>query len=194
MLSVIIGTLNNERPLVRTLAALVPAAAAGVIREVVIADAGSSDATLEVADIAGCDVIAGKGPLADQLRTAAAKARADWLMFLQPGTILEPAWADEATQFVQQIDLFADDRHRAASFRRGANMGSRSMFAEAMGLLRASLTGRVDAAQGLVIARRHYEQIGGHRAASDPENDLLRRLGRRDLVVLRSGAAMRSDA
>ena len=45
MLSVIIATRNSERPLVRTLAALVPGATSGLITEVLIADAGSRDDT-----------------------------------------------------------------------------------------------------------------------------------------------------
>ena len=53
MLSVIIATHESERALVPTLAALVPGAAAGLLAEVVVADAGSRDATAEVADIAG---------------------------------------------------------------------------------------------------------------------------------------------
>ena len=57
MLSVIIATRESERPLVRTLAALVPGAAAGVVREVIVADGQSRDATVEVADIAGCQVL-----------------------------------------------------------------------------------------------------------------------------------------
>ena len=43
MLSVIIATLNSERPLVATLAALVPGATAGLVSEVLIADGGSGD-------------------------------------------------------------------------------------------------------------------------------------------------------
>jgi hypothetical protein len=40
-----------------------------------------------------------------------------------------------------------------------------------------------------MISRQCYERVGGHReAAADPEADLLRRLGRRRLVTLRSGA------
>ncbi|MGB7277717.1 MAG: hypothetical protein WBD15_08210, partial [Pseudolabrys sp.] len=54
MLGAIISTQNSERSLVPTLSALVPAAAAGLLAEVVIADAGSRDATADVADIAGC--------------------------------------------------------------------------------------------------------------------------------------------
>ena len=58
MLSVIIATRNSERPLVRTLAALVPGATSGLITEVLIADAGSRDGTPAVADIAGCKLLA----------------------------------------------------------------------------------------------------------------------------------------
>jgi glycosyltransferase involved in cell wall biosynthesis len=54
MLSAIISTRNSELSLVPTLSALVPASAAGILAEVVIADGGSRDATAEVADIAGC--------------------------------------------------------------------------------------------------------------------------------------------
>ena len=41
MLSVIIATDESERVLVPTLSALVPGATAGIVREVIIADAGS---------------------------------------------------------------------------------------------------------------------------------------------------------
>src|SRR5438034_1001987 len=54
MLSAIIATHESERTLVRTLAALVPGAATGLLAEVIVADAGSCDATAEVADIADC--------------------------------------------------------------------------------------------------------------------------------------------
>jgi hypothetical protein len=43
--------------------------------------------------------------------------------------------------------------------------------------------------QGLLISRQAYDLLGGHRAAAaDPERDLLRRLGRRRIVRLRSAA------
>ncbi len=50
MLSVIVATHESERALVPTLAALVPGATAGLLGEVVVADAGSRDATAEVAE------------------------------------------------------------------------------------------------------------------------------------------------
>ena len=48
MLSVVIPTLNAEKSLAATLAALVPGVVEGLIREVIISDGGSTDATLDV--------------------------------------------------------------------------------------------------------------------------------------------------
>ena len=51
MLSVIIPTHDSGRALVRTLAALVPGAAAGLVSEVLITDAGSGDQTVAAAEL-----------------------------------------------------------------------------------------------------------------------------------------------
>ena len=41
--------------------------------------------------------------------------------------------------------------------------------------------------QGLIIRKAFYAELGGHRAdAADPERDLLRRIGRSRLTVLRA--------
>ena len=70
MLSVIIPTRNSERPLVPTLAALVPGATTGLIAEVLIADGGSQDDTAAVADVAGCNFLMLEGSLAGGLKAA----------------------------------------------------------------------------------------------------------------------------
>src|SRR5258708_8262922 len=85
MLSVVIATENAERILVPTLAAPVPGATAGIVREVIVADAGSSDATTLIADAAGCRIDVTPGPLGHRLRQAAASARAPRPPFLPPG-------------------------------------------------------------------------------------------------------------
>ena len=54
MLSVIIPTEGVEQPAVATLAALVPGAAAGVVREVLLVDRSGSGVIERVADVAGC--------------------------------------------------------------------------------------------------------------------------------------------
>src|SRR5450432_3405950 len=100
MITVIIPTLDSERRLVPTLAMLVPGAMSGIVREVIVADGGSSDATLEIADTAGCTALTAPGSPAGRLRAAVAAARAPWLMFLRPGTVLDATWLDEAARFI----------------------------------------------------------------------------------------------
>src|SRR2546421_11511137 len=85
MISVVISTRDSEVLLAATLAALVPGAVAGLVREVIVADGGSTDGTGTVADIAGCRFFASAEPLGARLSLAAAMARADWLLFLRPG-------------------------------------------------------------------------------------------------------------
>ena len=183
MLSVIIATLDSERALVPTLAALVPGATTGLIREVLIADAGSRDETAVVADIAGCNFLTIEGPLGRRLKFAADQARASWLLFLRPGTVLDTPWIAEARNFTEQPPPSA----RAAVFRRAAP--SQSGLGEAFSLLVAALGATPRPQQGLIIAKDFYQAVGGHSAdARDPETDLLRRIGRRRVVTLSTSA------
>src|SRR6476619_3831513 len=116
MLSAIIATHESERALVPTLAALVPGATAGLLAEVIVADAASRDATVEVADIAGCRFMSSAEPLGLRLKEAAQGARAPWLMFLRAGCGPEPGWVTAAERFVEAAAL-ADKVARAAVFR-----------------------------------------------------------------------------
>src|SRR5262245_21260869 len=115
MLSVVIATRESERTLVPTLAALVAGAAAGMVREVIIAAAGSRDATAAVADEAGCRLITSAGNRGARLRAAAATARASWLLFLQPGVVPESTWIEETRRFVEASEIAGAER--AATFR-----------------------------------------------------------------------------
>jgi glycosyltransferase involved in cell wall biosynthesis len=183
MLSVIIATLDSERLLVRTLAALVPGATAGLITEVVVADAGSRDDTAAVADIAGCNFLVADGPLGKRLKAAAAAARAPWLLFLRPGTILDTPWIGEARSFVErpQPDI------RAAVFRRAAP--AQAGLRDALSLLATTLGAKPRPEQGLIIAADFYRQTGAHsERATDPEGDLLRRIGRRRIATFSTRA------
>jgi hypothetical protein len=192
MLSVIIATSESERPLVRTLAVLVPGAAAGLVREVIVADGGSADGTAEVADVAGCRLMVSDDRPGRRLKEAAAGARAPWLLFLKPGTVLDATWIDDVMRFLH--DERDGHARRAAVFRPLASAAStHGMLIEALLLLRAALGFRPSGAQGLLIAKRHYEDVGGHRDHRDPDADLLRRLGRRAIVTLRSGALMQAQ-
>lgn len=189
MLSAIIATRESERALVPTLAALVPGAAAGILAEVIVADAGSRDATAEVADIAGCRFISSTEPIGARLKAAAASTRSPWLMFLRAGTVPQAGWIDAADRFMQATDLL-DGAARAAVFRPpGATDYLRPSLAEIVTLLRTAFGDRCPE-QGLLIARRFYEEVGGHSASADAETALLRRLGRRRTAMLPAAVAV----
>jgi glycosyltransferase involved in cell wall biosynthesis len=190
MLSAIIATHESERALVPTLAALVPGAAAGLLAEVVVADAGSRDATAEVADIAGCRFISSAEPIGARLKAAAASTRSAWLMFLRAGAVPQAGWIDAADRFMQTTDLL-DGAARAAVFRPpGAADYLRPSLAEIVVLLRTAFGGGPGPEQGLLIARRFYEAVGGHSASADAETALLRRLGRRRTAMLTTAVAV----
>ena len=189
MLSVIIATEDSERLLVPTLAALIPGALAGVVREVIVADAGSRDETAAVADIAGCQVVVSLTPLGARLRSSAAVARGSWLLFLKPGAVPDATWVDDASHFVQDTERGARADAQAAVFRATpVARGPRLIYVTAMALVAGALGPRPQ--QGLLISKKLYERFGGHNAeGADPEADFLRRLGRRRIVTLRSGVA-----
>src|SRR3954465_8240676 len=112
MLSVIIPTEGIEQPAVATLAALVPGAAAGVVREVLLVDRSGSGVIERVADVAGCRFLPFSGSRAAALAAGARPARSPWLMFLHAGAVLGVGWIDETAQFIQRVSL--GDRPRAA--------------------------------------------------------------------------------
>lgn len=184
MLTAIISTRESERSLVPTLAALVPGATAGLLTEVIVADAGSRDATAEVADYAGCRFMTSSEPLGERLKAAAASARTPWLLFLQAGCVPQPTWIEATEQFIAAAAATAG-AERAGVFRpQSAGDPVRPGLAELAAVLSALLGMTPRCVQGLLIARRFYEALGGHSGGSDAEAALMRRLGRRRIAML----------
>jgi len=95
MITVIVTTRNSERTLPACLAALVPAAVDAIVREVIVVDGGSTDATLAIAEDAGAKLAAG-------MAEAAAAAKADWLLILPAIVRLETGWDAEAAAHLQR--------------------------------------------------------------------------------------------
>lgn len=194
MLSVIIPTKDCERTLVHTLAMLVSASVSGLVGDVVIADAASRDDTGEIADIAGCTLLVSAEPLGARLNAAAAAARGNWLLFLHPGSVLESGWADSVNRFIEEADWLAVSDARAAVFRKAQDRSEQAFLPALAALLRSALGERPLPQQGLLISRGHYDTLGGHRAdAGDPEAELIRRIGRRNLVRLDRSIKQLSD-
>jgi hypothetical protein len=184
MLSVIIPTEGAEQPAVATLAALVPGAAAGVVREVLLVDRARSSVIERVADVAGCRFMPFSGSRAAALAAGARQARSPWLMFLHAGAVLDVGWIEETAQFIQRVSL--GDRPRAGYFRYARSPYAGTTWQDGLRLIARTIVGP-SAEQGLLIARDHYERLGGHAPdARHAESRLLRQLGRASRTQLRS--------
>jgi hypothetical protein len=188
MLSVIIPTEGVEQPAVATLAALVPGAAAGIIREVLLVDRTDNGVIERVADVSGCRFLRFEGTRAAALAAGARQARSPWLMFLRPGAVLDTGWIEETTQFIQGVA--ASGRPRAGVFRYARSPYADSGWRDNFKSLARTFVGPLSD-QGLLIARDHYERLGGHAPdARRSEARLLRQLGRSSRTVLRSRIVM----
>jgi len=109
-------------------------------------------------------------------------------MFLRPGTAPDATWIPEVMHFVEQAELAGEPEARAAVFSAGPSAGrGPGPLARWQRLFHPGPQPN----QGLVIAKRRYDFLGGHRdGVADCERDLLRRLGRNRIAVLRTPAIM----
>jgi glycosyltransferase involved in cell wall biosynthesis len=192
MISVVIPTLNAETTLPRCFDGLIAATVRGVVREVIVADGGSADETLAIADAAGARIKKGGKSRVSQLAAGAAAARQEWLLFLHPETALDPGWEVEVEAFIGRSDL---ETPRAAAFRFGSDeFDDGARRAEFLAALRCWLFKRPYGNQGLLIPKRLYKQLGGYREVRREDIDLIRRIGARRLVMLRSRAVNKKPA
>lgn len=189
MISVVIPTFNAAPTLVHTLAALVPAVVEGIVQEAIVADGGSTDDTLVIADAAGTHLVQAPRGRGTQLDVGAGLAKGDWLLFLHADTVLEPGWAEEAQSFIDRVE--AGRRRQAAAYFRFCldDDGFMPRLVEGLVGLRCFLLALPYGDQGLLISRKLYDELGGFRAVPLMEDvDLVRRLKRRQLVALKSRA------
>lgn len=186
MLSVIIPSLNAGPGLASALGALIPGVVNGLIREVIVADGGSTDATLAIAGDAGCTVIACPPGRGGQLARGAGAARSGWLLFLHADTVLGPGWDGEVAQFI------ANDSSQAYAgvFRFALDdYSTQARRLEFMVAMRCRLLALPYGDQGLLIHRALYAALGGYRDQPLMEDvDLIRRIGRRRLIYFRARA------
>ncbi|MCL4765644.1 MAG: TIGR04283 family arsenosugar biosynthesis glycosyltransferase [Hyphomicrobiaceae bacterium] len=189
MISVVIPTLNAGCVLAPALSALIPAMVDGLVREVIVADAGSTDCTLEIAEAAGTEIVRSEPGRGSQLIAGAQRARFPWLLFLHADSVLEPGWHGEASAFIARVET-GQRPPAAAAFRFALDdVGFRPRLIEAGVSLRCALLRLPYGDQGLLVPARLYREIGGYRPMPLMEDvDMVRRLGRRRLTMLRSRA------
>ncbi len=155
-LSVVIPTLNAAHALPACLAALMEGVEAGLIREVVMSDGGSSDATLAIAEAAGAIQTTGTASRGGQLRRGAETAEGDWLLFLHADTLLPQGWA---TCVAAQIEIGLPAYFRLRFDVRGVAPAGVAIWAN----FRSRIFGLPYGDQGLLVSRRDYNSVGGFR-------------------------------
>jgi glycosyltransferase involved in cell wall biosynthesis len=185
MISVIIPTLNAAAHLPVTFLSLYQAVWDGAVSEVIVSDGGSADATGTIADEAGATIITSPSGLGQQLRSGASAARKPWLLFLRAEAALSDGWAAEAKAFI------AGDSAQAAVFSfKVADKGLGPRLLEVYAAFRWRALGRPFGDQSLLISRKLYDATGGFSLKEDV--DLVRRLGRKRVAVLKAAAIRHS--
>jgi rSAM/selenodomain-associated transferase 2 len=171
--SVVVPALNEERVLGATLAGLRGQAP----YEVIVADGGSTDDTVEVASQLADRVIIAPRGRAVQMNAGAAAATGDALLFLHADCALEDGALAEAARLLRYRPVVA------GCFRMVVRAGGVVYrLIDAAATLRVKLTGIGYGDQGLFLRREVFERAGGFPQVRLMEDVLLslrlRRLGR----------------
>jgi rSAM/selenodomain-associated transferase 2 len=150
--AVVIPTLDEETPLRRCLAA-VP----GTVNEVVVADGGSRDATVQVASELGARVVTGRQGRGPQMNQGAAAAQSEILLFLHADSVLP----DGAIESIQGV---VEDGRKGGGFLVRFDDPS-PLFRLGSGLvnIRTRVTRIPLGDQAQFVTRSAFEQLGGFR-------------------------------
>lgn len=153
-ISVIVPTLNSDQHLGTCLTSLMQGLEAGLIRELIVSDGGSTDATVDIAKAWGAEVIEGTPSRGAQLARGCDRARGRWLLVLHADTYLSDGWVGPAIKHLQGADAgwfhlaFDDGGLAGRCVATWANLRSR------LGLPYGD--------QGLLLPQALYERVGGY--------------------------------
>jgi hypothetical protein len=159
MISAILPTLNNGPTLAPALAALIPAAVQGIVREVIIVDAGSSDQTLKIADGCGAITLEHASTPHNQCLAAAQSAKFPWVLLLSPQVVLDVGWEREVDQFIHRFET-QKITAQAAVFPLVLDAPDwTARHAERLIRAFAALSGQPHPGQGLLIQRAQFIDV-----------------------------------
>ena len=175
-MSVVIPVLNAAGFLPATLRAL----RGGPVAEIIVADGGSTDGSVDRAMQEGARVVVAPRGRGRQLAAGLDAARTDWLLLLHADTQLGHGWQQAVARHI------GSNGHHAAYFRFAlASDDPRARRLERLVAWRCRRLALPYGDQGLLIHRRLLEQAGGMQPLPLMEDvDLVRRIGRRNLVGL----------
>ena len=172
-LSVIIPTLDASVALPQTLSALMEGLEAGLVRELIISDGGSGDATRAMADEVGAVWVSGAPSRGGQLRRGVAASGGAWLLVLHADTVLPEGWSGVVGRQMS--------RGRPGYFRLGFDAeGLAPTLVAGWANLRSRMFGLPYGDQGLLVSRSEYDAVGGYLDIPLMEDvAIARALGRR---------------
>ena len=140
--------------------------------EVVIADGGSTDSSVAIAEAQGAHVITSLRGRGVQLATGADAATGNALLFLHADTVLAPGWRAAADRHLRALP------HRPACFTLALDDSAwQARLIERGVAWRTRRLGLPYGDQGLLLTRALYSRAGGYRPLPLMEDvDILRRL------------------
>lgn len=176
-LTALLPTLNAAEGLGGTLAAL-----RGQVAAILVADGGSTDGTIAVAEAAGAQVIAAPRGRGNQLSAGAVAVHTPWVLVLHADTRPGTGWQAAAEAFMGD----PANASRAAYFRFALDDPSpQARRLERAVAWRCRALALPYGDQGLLIPRTLLDAVGGYRPTPIMEDvDLVRRIGRDRLVGL----------
>jgi rSAM/selenodomain-associated transferase 2 len=180
-LSIIIPVRNGGPRLANCLAALVPGAVDGLLRQVIVVDGGSTDASVGLARDMGADVIETAPGRGRQLAAGVSAAKHEWLLLLHGDTVLEDRWVDAVHSHIR-----THGQDRAGWFRLAFDRGGQNARrVAALANWRAATFGLPYGDQALLVNRSLLTSVGGIAPLLLMEDvDLVRRIGRDRLLRL----------
>ncbi len=158
------------------------------VREVIVVDGGSNDATVELATAEGARVLQECANRGRQQNTGAQHSKGEILLFLHADTTLPRGFADQVR------DTLSDSRVCAGAFRFGTDdEGWQMRLVEWMVALRCRLFGMPYGDQAIFLSKDAFRRVGGFTELQIMEDfDLIRRLKRIGRVELAPGRAITS--
>ena len=189
-LTIIIPTLNAQASLPASLNALMEALPNALLAEVIIADGGSTDATLKIADDWGGRIVRTDKGRGRQLHAGADKAKGTWLLFIHADTCLSADWSAAVIQHISD----KTNHNRAGYGRLRFDVGGiRPRFVAGWANLRSAVFALPYGDQTLLISRDYYHEIGGYPQISLMEDVAIARKIGRNYTRLEFNAITRAD-
>ena len=93
-ISIVIPTLNSQNTVRKTLASLFEGIEAGIVRELIVVDGGSTDQTREIVEECGGKFISSAASRGYQLKKGVNLAKGDFIFVLHSDSVLETGWSE----------------------------------------------------------------------------------------------------